>query len=430
MMNTLKLWHFRDSRKMRHFVLSAADEQASCGRDGRPSGTAKRGLSGFTSRGWHSWVLTDARAGLAKGRPQGHLGGIAEGPKDFAGAGMGYAGASGRRRASRRSHVVAIGFLAVLVLGMEGCATVTPHGESLVPTRYVTETGPYKIYTNFSMPADSPPVRELIALQRQIEETLHVLVDAGESPVEVNILSDQQAFSHFLTFYYPELPPRRAFFFAQGTRRVVYTYMGDRLEEDLRHESTHALLHASVAELPLWLDEGLAEYFEGQEVRDGLNPEHLARLPEDLATGWVPDLGRLEQLDDVRQMTPRDYRESWAWVHYLLHSTSENKAALLAYLYDLRNHEEPVPLSSRLGAESGSGRRLSAYVKTVGKRPATMAARPGKAPTVRLQSEPMRARERVKSVSGAVVDEKSAPAKRKGFFGRMFENMFGGDEER
>ena len=313
---------------------------------------------------------------------------------------------------------------------MTGCATVTPHGESLVPTRYLTETGPYKIYTNFSLPADSPSVRESIALQRQIEETLHVRVDPGESPIEVNILSDQQAFSHFLTFYYPELPPRRAFFFAQGTRRVVYTYLGDRLEEDLRHESTHALLHASVAELPLWLDEGLAEYFEGQEVRDGLNPEHLARLPEDLATGWVPDLGKLEQLDDVRQMSPRDYRESWAWVHYLLHSTSENKAALLAYLYDLRNREEPVPLSARLGAESGSGRRLAGHVKSIRERPATMAAKPGKGSTVRLQSEPVGAKVGVKSVSRPLVVEEVAPVKRKGFFGRMFENMFGRDEER
>ncbi len=317
--------------------------------------------------------------------------------------------------------------LAVLVLGtslLAGCATVSPHSESLVPTKFLTETGPYKIYTNFSLAADSPSVRELIALQRQIEETLHVRVDPGESPIEVNILSDQQAFSHFLKFYYPELPPRRAFFFAQGPRRVVYTYLGDRLEEDLRHESTHALLHAAVAELPLWLDEGLAEYFEGQEVRDGLNPEHLARLPSDLSSGWIPDLGRLEQLDDVRQMSPRDYRESWGWVHYLLHSTSENKAALLAYLYDLRNREDPVPLSARLGAEAGSGRRLASYVQTLSERPSTLAAKPPRASTVRLQSEPVS-----HPASAPITIEEPAP-KRKGFFGRMFDSMFGREESR
>jgi hypothetical protein len=316
-------------------------------------------------------------------------------------------------------------FLLVLP-ALPGCATVSPRAESLVPTRYLTETGPNRIYTNFQLPADAPSVRELIALQRQIEETLHVRVDPGESPIEVNILSDQQAFSHFLKFYYPELPPRRAFFFAQGPRRVVYTYLGDRLEEDLRHESTHALLHASVAELPLWLDEGLAEYFEGQEVRDGLNPEHLARLPEDLVDGWVPDLGRLEQLDDVRQMSPRDYRESWAWVHYLLHSTSENKAALLAYLYDLRQQGEPMPLSARLGADSGSGRRLASYIKALGRQPSILAAQPPRTSTVRLQSEPVPVPR--PSVKPVVVEE-PAP-KRKGFFGRIMENLFDRDGER
>ena len=203
--------------------------------------------------------------------------------------------------------------------------------------------------------------------------------------------------------------------------------MGDRLEEDLRHESTHALLHASVAELPLWLDEGLAEYFEGQEVLDGLNPEHLARLPDDLASDWMPDLGRLEHLDDVRQMTPRDYRESWAWVHYLLHSTSENKAALLTYLYDIRNQEEPVPLSARLGAEAGSGRRLSAHVKTLRQRPSTLAAKPSKSKpsTVRLQSEPVS-----RPVATTPVTIEEPPSRRKGFFGRMFDNLFDRDEPR
>ena len=58
---------------------------------------------------------------------------------------------------------------------------------------------------------------------------------------------------------------RRAFFLAQGSRQVVYTYFNPQLEVDLRHEATHALLHLAIAELPLWLDEGLAEYFEVPE---------------------------------------------------------------------------------------------------------------------------------------------------------------------
>ena len=146
-------------------------------------------------------------------------------------------------------------------------------------------------------------------------------------------------------------PPRRAFFMAHGDRRVVYTFLGDRLEEDLRHEATHALLHVAVGVLPLWLDEGLAEYFEGPDGRQGVNSEHLARLPADLASGWKPDLARLETLKTVRQMTPRDYRESWAWAHYLLNGSESGKAALLDYLDGLRTKPDARPLTERLSGE-------------------------------------------------------------------------------
>ena len=39
--------------------------------------------------------------------------------------------------------------------------------------------------------------------------------------------------------------------------------LGERqFEADLRHECTHALLHAALPYVPLWLDEGLASLYE------------------------------------------------------------------------------------------------------------------------------------------------------------------------
>src|SRR5438876_73243 len=90
-----------------------------------------------------------------------------------------------------------------------------------------------------------------------------------------------------------------------------------------------ATLVGDAGQRPLWLDEGLAEYFEGPEGSQGLNPEHIARLPDDLKSGWRPDLARLESLATVREMAPRDYREAWAWVHYLLNDPAPCKTALL-----------------------------------------------------------------------------------------------------
>jgi hypothetical protein len=297
--------------------------------------------------------------------------------------------------------------LLLVVLGTAGCATLGEPAQTLVPTRYQTRTGPYAVFTNFPIAADAPAIRHLQSLDRQLEATLGMRIDPGDHPIEVYILNDRKAFSHFLTFYYPELPPRRAFFLAQGDRRVVYTFLGDRLDEDLRHEATHALLHVAMAEIPLWLDEGLAEYFEGPEERGGVNAEHLGRLPQDRAQGWAPDLVRLESLKDVRQMSPRDYRESWGWVHYLLHGPPAGKTALIAYLNELRTNPGAGPLSGRLEAvDAGRDMRLIAHLDKV--RDRAMAAAPPTADaegTVRLQNtsaEPM-----------------PAAAPRRSFFGRI-----------
>ena len=282
--------------------------------------------------------------------------------------------------------------LATLWLGTAllatGCATMGPQGRSLVPTRHEAKVGPFLVRTNAPLAQDAPALRQLAALERQVEATLGLRADPKATPIEVHILDDRESFARFLAFHHPEFPRRRAFFLAQGGQRLVYTHAGERLLEDLRHEATHALLNAAVGDVPLWLDEGLAEYFEGPDERGGVNPEHLGRVPGDLAAGWAPDLRRLEGLTDVREMTPRDYRESWAWVHYLLTGPDPGRAALLAYLADVRAGPAETRLSDRLPADGDEGpsRRLLAHLERL--KDAPVANAPAKGTTVRLQDGP------------------------------------------
>lgn len=294
-----------------------------------------------------------------------------------------------------------------LLVCVSGCATIgVKDGRPLVPTSFQVRTGPYIISTNDKLEAEAPVVRQLQALDTQVQETLGLRVDPGENPVEIYILDDRKSFDHFLTFYYPDLPHRRAFFLANGNQRVVYTFFGDRLEEDIRHEATHALLHVAVGDIPLWLDEGLAEYFESPTERRGINSEHVGRLPADLAAGWAPDLVRLESLRSVRQMSPRDYRESWAWVHYLLNEGKSEKSALLDYLAELRTSATANPVSARLGGPNSAP--LLAHLNRVREIPIALDA--PKDSTVRLQSAP--------------VEAVPAAKRRNGFFGRL-RDLFG-----
>ncbi|MFO0888685.1 MAG: hypothetical protein U0790_05990 [Isosphaeraceae bacterium] len=245
--------------------------------------------------------------------------------------------------------LAAAALLVALAAGPIGCATMGQRGASLVPTRYQLRTGPFLLYSDTPIPADSTAIRCLHSLETDLTGRLGYRSKPDEEPVEIYVLNDRNAYTHFLKFYYPELPQRRAFFLAQADRRVIYTYLSERLEEDLRHEATHALMRGCYGDLPLWLDEGLAEYFEARSGAEGRD-EHLARITEDLAAGWKPDLARLESLTDIHHMTPRDYRESWAWVHLLLESPAPDRSPLVEYLGRRDEGTARPPLSAVLAS--------------------------------------------------------------------------------
>ncbi len=55
-------------------------------------------------------------------------------------------------------------------------------------------------------------------------------------------------------------------------------------------------------------------------------------------------------MEKVEQMTPAEYRESWAWVHLILRGRADAKAVLTEYLQTLRSNPNPGPLGPRLSA--------------------------------------------------------------------------------
>ena len=103
------------------------------------------------------------------------------------------------------------------------------------------------------------------------------------------------------------------------------------------HEYTHALLHLNFSGIPLWLSEGVAEFFGNstlgpQEARTGtVDKNHLYILSKN---PWLP----IDTLLDVRESSPYYneknpasvfYAESWAAVHYLLLDPQARREHLL-----------------------------------------------------------------------------------------------------
>jgi hypothetical protein len=188
---------------------------------------------------------------------------------------------------------------------------------------------------------------ELVARRADLGRLLE-LPNSDES-VHVYLFENADRFEQFMELHHPDLPLRRAFFLETDTRLAIYAQWGDRVAEDLRHEVTHGYLHAVVPNLPLWLDEGLAEYFEVPRGYGGLNRVHVQHLLARMQRHqWSPDLARLERLDATGDLSQEDYAESWAWVHFLLHDEAKGRDLLRSFLADLRRDGAAEPLSKRI----------------------------------------------------------------------------------
>lgn len=237
--------------------------------------------------------------------------------------------------------------LTLCLFSAQGCRTAAKNQAVHLPARHSVSAEQLIVLSDFKLGQEHPLFQDLIQLREDVAATLNIPLNSEQ--VTVYLFSNQEEYRNYLDLTYPGLPPRRAYFVGTPKELAVYTFWGDRIQEDLRHEFTHGLLHASLKTVPLWLDEGLAEYFEVAGNTPGqINRDHASRLTAALNNGWKPDMKRLEQLEKVSQMQRVDYQEAWAWTHFMLNSTPEARDALLAYLSELKTNESPEVLSARL----------------------------------------------------------------------------------
>lgn len=202
-------------------------------------------------------------------------------------------------------------------------------------------------HADFSLeqePAALQAVRDLRAeLQRELQ-----LPDL-RSDVHLFLFAREKTYEQYLAAYFPRLPRRPAHYVRERGPGMILAVRGAQLVTDLRHEVTHALLHDQHQGLPLWLDEGLAEYFErpAAERRAG-NPDFdAARLAASRGRPPRP-LDELEGWSHPGKLNADDYRLAWSWVQFLLEGPPAARIELMRYLQACRSIEQPLvsgPLS-------------------------------------------------------------------------------------
>ena len=187
---------------------------------------------------------------------------------------------------------------------------------------------------------------ELSLLQQDLATKLGA--SPPREPVHLFLFQAKGTYQTYMKQHFPRVPYRRALFIKARGPGMVFAYQGTDFEIDVRHECTHALLHTWLPQVPLWLDEGLAEYFEvSRDKRVTRNPHH-ATIEAAVGLGQLPRLEALESLDNLDDMGRDEYRDAWAWVHFMLHGPREAEDELTHYLDELYAGGSPGRLSERL----------------------------------------------------------------------------------
>ena len=151
---------------------------------------------------------------------------------------------------------------------------------------------------------------------------------------------------------------------------VTYTYPDDaRTMEVAKHESTHVIAMGIMGKLPLWLNEGLAEYFSKLTVRSqfsqvGVHEDWLQLARATVESGYPARFAEFLKLepDDWRNANEANhYALAWSLVYYML-STPQGKQTLASIMQQMaEQYCQPLDSAETLARSYPGG--LSALEK-------------------------------------------------------------------
>ena len=206
--------------------------------------------------------------------------------------------------------------------------------------------GPFVCHADFSLAEYADLLGQMASLQEDLKRTLDI--QPPREPIHLFLFDRKGTYQKYIQAYFPNVPFRRALYIKQRGPGMVFAYQSGDFVTDVRHESTHALLHAAMPMVPLWLDEGLAEYFEVPLEMRAYEHPHLAKVRWAARFGQIPKLEHLDSIQTLDRMGKNEYRDAWAWVHFMLHGSPQAHRELRRYLEDIQAHAPPGSLVDRL----------------------------------------------------------------------------------
>lgn len=221
-------------------------------------------------------------------------------------------------------------------------------------------TGNYEIYstlTDVDFERRLPEVFE--AAYRRFSETMPPTSQSRK--MQVYIFATRQQWEQFTRARYPArwtiYSRIRSGGFTEGDAAIIFYHSRAQTLATLIHEGWHQYAHSRIAApVPAWLNEGLACYFEGVELREAgellfftptRNPYRLNPLRRALHSGQLFSIEELVSTNAGEVIhhgnsgiTQTYYAQVWALVVYLLHGEgSEPADSFMHLLADIASGE-------------------------------------------------------------------------------------------
>ena len=188
-------------------------------------------------------------------------------------------------------------------------------------------------------------VREVAEEFERFREALGRVIPGAATPAPVPtvvvVFGSQRSFQPYVPRFNGKPVKLGGYFFSSDDMNIVAFADGNRTESlrTIFHEYVHLVIENVSQGLPLWLNEGLAEYYSTFQVLEGgrraligaVIPAHLHLLSERRPLS-IPELLAVDSKSSAYNEGERQslfYAQSWALVHMLVAGTA-NRATLLS----------------------------------------------------------------------------------------------------
>ncbi len=268
---------------------------------------------------------------------------------------------------------------AIAIFLAAAAATVADHHENWIEIK----SPHYTVYSNAGEHEGRRVAAQFERIRAMFEQNFPSLrVDFGK-PTIVYALRDENSVKLLMPNYGQNKNAMKLAGFYRPSNdenfaivRTDVTGTGSNTYHVMYHEWAHGFFRANYRGLPLWLDEGLAEYWGGSDIdnkegRAGLPDVRQLRLLQQnqfLPIATLVSIDGTSPLYNTQDHSGVFYAESWAIVHYFAISPEVRDQHLLdKYLAALQETDDPIEAANRsFGDLKKLAEKLEAYTRQPG----------------------------------------------------------------